>query len=97
MPTRSESQYQFRSSNLFRIRNKNELRVLSMLEQVLSEYPEFDPDKMDIEDVYACALNQLPSRYVQHGTIVLREEISNQQVLDAIHDAVERVKNNPKY
>ena len=41
------------------IRNRNEERVLAMLEPAFEEFPGLAPRREDIEDVYALALNML--------------------------------------
>lgn len=92
-----QEDYSVGKYNLFHIRNKNELRVVKLMPRVLSEYAGFEPTQLDIEDIYALTLNKLPSRYVQKGTIVLREPVSESYILDALREAVGTVKKRPNY
>lgn len=85
------------TEKLLRIRNKNELRVISLISQVLEEYPNWEPDGIDIEDVYALTLNQLPARYVQPGSIVLREPVHNDAILKCIRQAITTVRARPNH
>ena len=55
----------FRGIDLNRIRNRNEVRVINQLPEILKEYPEFEPHIINIQDVYALTLNLLPPRYAQ--------------------------------
>lgn len=85
-----------RGVNLEKIRNRNEKRVARLLPLLLDEYYEdfiFDP--LDIEDIYALTLNLLPARYVQCGTLILSDRISDYEIRSRMRDAVERVLDNP--
>jgi hypothetical protein len=84
-------------ANLYHIRNRNELRVIEELPGVLREYEEYQPEILDIEDIYALALNKLPARYVQRGSIVLSESVSDEMVRDALRQAVNTVRERPNY
>ena len=79
------------------IRNKNERRVMALMEKVLEEDPEYAPDPLDIQDIYALALNLLPSRYRQSGTIVLSEPVKEAHILSAIRRAMRTVRERPSY
>ncbi|MBU1002145.1 MAG: late competence development ComFB family protein [Proteobacteria bacterium] len=85
------------TSNLFFIRNKNEKRVIDAMRRVLPEYPKFEPNDLDIQDIYALSLNSLPPRYVQQGTIVLREPVRPDEINDAVREAVNTVRSRPNY
>jgi len=91
-----EYEYIYGGVKLFNIRNRNERRIIRMLSTILDEYPGYNPNSIDIRDIYALALNSLPARYVQVATIVLREPVSDEQVAEAVRGAVERVMSNPK-
>ena len=67
------------------------------LDDVLREFPDFQPNNIDIQDIYALALNKLPPRYKQEVSIVLREPVDQDMVQQAIREAVERVRENPNY
>ncbi len=92
-----EEKYKIGDLSLYRIRNRNELRVIKYMREILVEYPEFEPDILDIQDIYALALNKLPSRYVQECSIVLQQDIDDIQIRDAIRIAIEKVKSSPNY
>lgn len=81
----------------FHIRNRNEIRVVKALPRILAEYPGFEPEVLDLEDIYALALNKLTPRYVQHGTIVLNEPVGEDVIHDALRFAVDKVRESPSY
>jgi len=83
--------------SLARIRNRNEKRVRNRLLEVMAEYTEFDPDLIDVEDIYALTLNQLPSRYTQERSVVLNEDVTEDMIVKAIRVSIEKVKSNPNY
>ncbi len=91
----SGNKYQFAGVDLSGIRNRNELRVIKMMGQVLEQYPEVTQDVLNIQDIYALALNLLPARYTQQFSIVLNDPVAEQQVRDALCKAVEKVRDNP--
>ncbi|MFO7930373.1 MAG: late competence development ComFB family protein [Thermodesulfobacteriota bacterium] len=92
---KTANKYQYNSVDLSGIRNRNELRVINMMGQVLQSYPDFSQDVINIQDIYALALNLLPSRYTQGFSIVLKEPVTDEQISDALHKAVQRVRDNP--
>ena len=90
-----ETKYICAGIDLSRIRNRNEIKVIENMQEILDEYPAFYPDNIAIQDVYALALNMLPARYSQQFSIVLREPVSNEIIRNAIRKALVRVMNNP--
>jgi len=92
-----ESQYTIRNTALFRIRNRNELRVIRHLQDVLDEFPDYTPETLDIQDIYALTLNKLPAHYVQEGSIVLYEPVDDTTIRDRIREAVQAVRKRPNY
>jgi hypothetical protein len=86
----------FRSVDLSRIINRNEDRVIKAMEMILGEV-DWQPEPLDIQDIYALSLNRLPPRYVQEGTIVFNEPIRNRELEDVVREAVTKVRNNPNY
>jgi hypothetical protein len=62
---------------------------------VLQEYPGYSPDTLDLQDIYALALNSLPPHYVQEFSIVLQEKTHHEQIKAAIREAIEKVKKQP--
>ncbi|MCF8025410.1 MAG: late competence development ComFB family protein [Desulfobacteraceae bacterium] len=91
----SENKYQVAGADLSGIRNRNELRVLKMMERVLDEYPGVSRDVLNIQDIYALALNLLPARYTQQFSIVLDDPVDDWQIRKALCNAVEKVRDNP--
>ena len=89
------NKYNVGNVNLFHIRNRNEVRVVAEMPRVLSEFPDFIPNDLDMEDIYALALNSLPPRYVQHGAIVLNEPVKDEMIREALRKAVGIVRERP--
>lgn len=89
--------YRYGSVSLDQIRNRNEPRVIENLDAVLREFPDFQPNTLDIQDIYALALNNLPPHYTQDFSIVLGDSIATERIYQALREAVERVRANPNY
>lgn len=90
--------YTFEDVNLLFVRNKNEKRVIEAMRLILpADYPNFTPNALDIQDIYALALNSLAPRYVQQGSIVLREPVKLDTIDAAVRDAIETVSRRPNY
>ena len=90
--------YDFEGINLLFIRNKNERRVIEVMRRILpTEYPEFIPNAIDVQDIYALTLNGLAPRYVQQGSIVLREPVKLDEIASAVREAAETVRQRPNY
>jgi hypothetical protein len=87
--------YTFRGINLNSIRNRNELRVIALLPEVLNEYLDYEPKLIDIQDIYALSLNLLPAFYTQEFSIVLKNKPEDKHVRDALCKAIEIVQGNP--
>ncbi|MFO8085060.1 MAG: late competence development ComFB family protein [Desulfobacterales bacterium] len=87
--------YEFHGVNLKDIRNRNELRVITQLPDILKKYPDFRPDVIDIQDIYALSLNLLPAFYTQEFSIVLKKPVDDQKVREALRTAIEIVRGNP--
>lgn len=79
------------------VRNRNEMRVIALLPVVLEEFVGYHPDSLDIEDIYALALNSLPARYVQSTSIILSEPVSDEDIASEIRKAIRIVEENPKH
>ncbi|MFW5488076.1 MAG: late competence development ComFB family protein [Desulfovibrio sp.] len=88
--------YSVRGTSLQDVRNKNELRVISLLSDILDEYPDYSPTPLEIQDIYALALNLTPARYVQSYSFVIREPVTDEQLQQVIRRAVDRVRSHPK-
>ncbi len=91
------SELKFRFVDLGRITNKNEKRVILAMEKLLADLDEWDPEPLDIQDIYALALNRLPPRYVQDGTIVFNEPVKREEVERVVGEAIKTVKDSPNY
>ncbi len=88
-------EYKIGTVSVERIRNRNERRVIRLMPEVLAEFLDYRPEGMDVEDIYALTLNRLPPRYVQRGTIILREPLTDEEIRHEIRRAVEQVEKNP--
>lgn len=78
------------------IRNRNEARVAKCLSEMLIHRGLADLMPDIIKDVYACALNSLPARYTQQGTIVLRDPVHSEMIEQSVSAALEKVLKKPK-
>ncbi|MCF6239529.1 MAG: late competence development ComFB family protein [Candidatus Marinimicrobia bacterium] len=87
---------QLRLVDLSRIYNRNEKRVVPVMEKILTAM-NWDPEDLDIQDIYALALNNLPPRYVQDGTIVFNESVREKEIERVVQEAVDKVKLSPNY
>ena len=92
-----EAQYTFENISLYKIRNRNELRVIRHLRDIIREDPGYVPEALDIQDIYALTLNKLPAHYVQEGTIVLQEPVDDTTIRDCIREALQSVRKHPSY
>ncbi|MEW6674167.1 MAG: late competence development ComFB family protein [Thermodesulfobacteriota bacterium] len=92
-----ETLYRFGNTSLHKIRNRNELRVIRLLGEVLRETPDYAPEALDIEDIYALALNRLPAHYVQEGSIVLNDPVGDTTIRDSLREAIRSVRQRPNY
>lgn len=82
--------------DLSKIKNRNERRVVECMHEVLErEYGDFSFDDLDVQDIYALALNLLPAQYAQQGSIVLSKRIPDFEIRSCLRQAVERVLDNP--
>lgn len=77
------------------IRNRNELRVIELMPGALAKCLDFKPSYLDIQDIYALTLNNLPPRYKQSGSIVIREPVSDEEILRELQAAIEQVEKRP--
>jgi len=93
MEKRSELRLQL--VDLSRIFNKNEKRVVLAMEKLLDKINDWEPEGLDIQDIYALALNSLPPRYVQEGTIVFNEPVKRTDIEYAVRVAIDKVRNSP--
>ena len=88
--------YKIGAADFFDIRNRNESRVIKALSELLRQKDNSLLAGKDIEDIYALALNMLPPRYAQQGTIVLRDPVTKDEIAAAVQDAYAYVMERPK-
>jgi len=88
--------YKIGDVDCFNIRNRNEGRVIRTMRELLRKKGNPLISDKDLQDIYALALNVLPPRYTQRGTIVLRDPVSTNEVYEAVEDAYDRVMAWPK-
>lgn len=82
--------------DLNKIRNRNEKRVARFMTEIIDDYyDDFIFEQLDIEDIYALTLNLLPARYVQNGTIILQDRLSDFEIKSKVREATEKVLLNP--
>ncbi len=91
------SRYTIRGVNLLSVRNKNELRVIDAMQELLDGYPSYTPDHLDLQDIYALSLNNLTPRYRQQGTIIIHEIVSWEEILETVRNAIDAVRMEPRY
>lgn len=88
----SQKKYEINGVPLDNIRNRNELRVIKLMPQVLAEHLDYRPDYLDLQDIFALTLNNLPPRYVQQGSIVMREPVKDEEIIRELRDAIRKVE-----
>lgn len=78
------------------VRNRNETRVAECMRQILEELGNPSLAPKALQDAFAFALNRLPARYIQYGTIVLREPVRKEDIRAVVEESLRRVLDNPK-
>jgi hypothetical protein len=91
----AQKKYEVAGVPLENIRNRNELRVVKLMPQVLAEHLDYHPSYLDIQDIYALTLNNLPPRYRQQGTIIISEPVSDKEILRELRNSVNQVELAP--
>jgi hypothetical protein len=76
------------------IHNKNEMKVIEFMKELIPQFPEFDYCAICLQDVYALTLNQLSPRYAQEGTIVLKKDLRDADYQDVVETAIATVIKN---
>lgn len=82
--------------DLYHLRNRNEQRVAKFLDEHIARLDLDDLPPELIMDAYAYALNNLPARYTQLGTIVLRDPVRDSDIAEVVSSAFSRVLSNPR-
>lgn len=78
------------------VRNRNEARIAEKMQYALDRLGNPAMTPQAIRDAYALALNLLPARYKQSGTIILREPIRESHLEEATVRALKQVLAHPK-
>ena len=91
-----KEKYLLNDVDFFDIRNRNESRVLKIMQHVMDTPPYYRPSAKDLHDIYALSLNSLPARYAQQGTIILRDPVRDKDIETAVRKAFAIVVENPK-
>ncbi len=81
---------------LHQIRNRNEARVAQIMPSLFAE-SNLELDAIDIQDVFALALNKLPPHYVQEMAIVLVELVNEDTIRVALREAIAQVQASPNH
>lgn len=92
----NEVEYKIAGVDVSDIRNRNEVRIVKKMCAALKELGNPEISSQAIRDAFALALNLLPARYKQTGTIVLSEAIRESHLQDAVTRALKQVMSNPK-
>lgn len=87
--------YEVNGVPLGNIRNRNEERVAKLLPAALAECLDYRPSYLDIQDIFALTLNNLPPRYRQSGSIIIREPLSDEEIVRELHAAILKVEMAP--
>ncbi len=93
---KNAEKYLVRGVDLSELRNRNETKVAACMREELDTLSGEPLTAKTLQDVFALALNKLPARYAQKGTIVLREPVSRDMIRSAVREAFLRVLDNPK-
>ncbi len=64
------------------------------LKKVIQENPNWGWEQISIQDVFGCAINQLPPIYIKKDQVPAIK-LSTDEIRNAIYIAMERVKRNP--
>lgn len=91
----SHKKLEVRGVPLGNIRNRNEERVAKLLPAALAECLDYRPSYLDIQDIFALTLNNLPPRYKQGGSIVIREPVSDEEIMQELRLAIAQVEKQP--
>ncbi|MDL2272477.1 late competence development ComFB family protein [Desulfovibrio sp. OttesenSCG-928-I05] len=94
--SKSSERYMIGNVDLFDVRNRNEIRVIAKMRSALEELGNPDIPVRALRDAYALALNLIPARYAQSGTIVLRDPVRDDDLQEAVGKALSQVLTHPK-
>ena len=91
----SQKNFEVNGVPLGSIRNRNEERVAKLMPAVLAEYLDYHPTYLDVQDIYALTLNNLPPRYKQSGSIIIREPVGEEEIMRELRQAINKVEMAP--
>lgn len=91
----TKKSYEVNGVPLGNIRNRNEERVIRLMPAVLAEHLDYNPSYLDVQDIYALTLNNLPPRYKQSGSIIIHEPVSDAEIMRELREAIRRVELSP--
>ena len=81
---------------LHQIRNRNEARLDQIMPSLFAEL-NLELDSIDIQDVFALALNKLPPHDVPEVAIVLVELVDEDTIRVALREAIAQVQASPNH
>jgi hypothetical protein len=88
--------YMVEGVDLYHVRNRNEQRVSQCLRKEIERLGLTNLPPNVIEDAFALALNRLPPRYTQRGTIVLRDPVKKLAIEELVTHSLKHVLDHPK-
>ena len=92
------AKYAVNNVSLENIRNRHELLVIRIMQEILDDVDDFCGCSICLEDVYALTLNKVPPHYVQTGSIILRPQAPSDLELDLfVRESVETVRHHPNH
>lgn len=94
--SKKSERYVIGTVDLSDIRNRNESRIVEKMRAALEELGNPEIPEKSLRDAYALALNLLPARYAQNGTIVLRDPVRDDDLREAVGKALSQVLTHPK-
>jgi len=88
--------YKMGNVDFFNVRNRNEGRVIRVMQAFLQKRDSLHFSSKDLHDIYALTLNALPPRYTQRGTIVMDDPVKNDEIRQAVEAAYDIVSERPR-
>lgn len=79
------------------LRNRNEKRVMDIMNELLPKHPDFDQCRVCIEDVYALTMNNVQPEYSPEGSIIFRYKVSKDEIKEQVLQALAKVMKNPNH
>ncbi len=93
-----DEKYYIGGYSLINMRNRNEIRVVEAMKEILPDFPEFCGCEICLEDVYGATLNSLKPRYKHHMTIILKDEVVTDEEIDKkVKKFIKKITGNPNH